>query len=206
MSIDISAAFLQGLPLEDVKTSEGRPRVVWCRPPSDVWQILREVKAKYGLEVPALGFESRWLWRLLKAAYGLDDAPLLWRKALAEFLVEQGWQESHFDRCMFYMREGKQATGRLTGQLTLHIDDEGATGEEEVLAELVRAMTERFGELKIQEETYRHIGHEYNQSWHNDGSTTITDGQEFYSKTIQPVAIPGGPRTRLLVEQERSDL
>ena len=50
------------------------------------------------------------------------------------------------------------------------------------------------------------FGHEYNQSWHNDGSTTITDGQEFYSKTIQPVAVPSGPRTRLLVEQERSDL
>ena len=61
-------------------------------------------------------------------------------------------------------------------------------------------------ESKLQEISWRHIGHEYNQSWHDDGSTTITDGQEFYSKTIQPVAIPSGSRTRLLVEEERSDL
>ena len=66
---------------------------------------------------------------LLKAIYGLDDAPLLWRKAIGEFLEEQGWVFAYFDRCCYYKRagsrKGKQVrVGRLIGFLTLHIDDE----------------------------------------------------------------------------------
>ena len=95
ISIDISAAFLQGLPLSEATTREGKRRRVWCRPPTDVWALLREIKELFGLELPPVGFEKHWLFLLLKAAYGLDDAPLLWRKALAEWLMEHGWAESH---------------------------------------------------------------------------------------------------------------
>ena len=55
------------------------------------------------------------------------------RLELAPF--EQGLVESHSDRCMFYMRECKKKTGRLIGKLTLHIDDEGATGAPWVIDE-----------------------------------------------------------------------
>ena len=186
ISLDISAAFLQGLALEEATAAQGKTRNVWAKPPSDAWEILRELKKEHGLELPVRGYESHWLWRLLKAAYGLDDAPLLWRKALADCLLDRGWFESKHDKCMYYLRENGAPTGRLIGSLTLHIDDEGLAAEEQVIAELVAAMTERFGELKLQENKFHHIGHEYVQTWDDQGQTTITDGQEFYTKTIEP--------------------
>ena len=176
VSIDVSAAFLQGLPLEEAKTTTGKARSVWCRPPADVWGILRELQGKYGLTLPVKGYESHWLWKLLKAAYGLDDAPLLWRKAIGDFLLDHGWVESHYDRCMYYKRAGNDKRGRLVGVLTLHIDDEVAAGAEPMLSSLRTAMEARFGECKFQKDNFRHIGHEYSQTWSGE-ETTITDSQ-----------------------------
>ena len=53
---------------------------------------------------------------------------------------------------------------------------------------------------------YTHIGHEYGQSWGVDGRTTVTDSQEFYTDTLEPIAIPSGSRTRGLTEAEFGDL
>ena len=89
----------------------------------------------------------------------MDDAPLLWRKALGDFLLDQGWVESKHDKCMVFLREGGGQTGRLIGELTLHIDDEGIAAEEAVIEKLVAGMTERFGELKLQEGKYHHVEH-----------------------------------------------
>ena len=75
-----------------------------------------------------------------------------------------------------------------------------------MIEKLVAGMTERFGELKLQEGKYHHIGHEYEQTWDDQGCTTITDGQEFCTKTIEPVAIPPGVKHRLLTEKEKSEL
>ena len=86
ISLDISAAFLQGLPIASAQTQTGNPRKVWCRPPPDVWTYLRRLEAEYGLGLPGAGKEADWLLLLLKAAYGLDDAPLLWRTELADRL------------------------------------------------------------------------------------------------------------------------
>ena len=138
---------------------------------------------------------------LLKAIYGLDDAPLLWRKAIAEFLPSMGWVSSFFDRCFFYLREGAKAgkvvrKGRLIGCLTLHIDDEGVAGRDGVSAELKRAMVLRFGPVSVQLELWRHIGNEYEQVWLEDGTTRLTDPQEFYTKTISPIEVPKGAERR----------
>ena len=67
-------------------------------------------------------------------------------------------------------------------------------------------MEGRFGELKIQEGKYPHIGHEYEQTWDSSGDTTITDSQEFYTSTIEPVPIPPGPKSRLLTALYRRGL
>ena len=101
-------------------------------------------------------------------------------------------------------------------KLTLHIDDEGATGEGSELDSLITGLTIRFGDLKVQRAgkdhdwstpfVYTHIGHEYGQSWGADGRTTVTDSQEFYTSTLEPIAIPSGSRTRGLTEAEFGDL
>ena len=207
ISIDVSAAFLQGLPFKDATTKLGQQRRAWCTPPADAWRLLRLVKDEFGLELPAIGFESHWIWLLLKAIYGLDDAPLLWRKALMQWLLGKGWTESRMDRCMLYLREDGLRKGPLRGLLTLHIDDEGATGFPEVLETLASEMSKQYGEVKLQKDMFRHIGHELRQTWGLDGSVTLTDSQEFYTETIAPVDIPVGvAKATLLNEPQKSDL
>jgi hypothetical protein len=94
----------------------------------------------------------------------------------------------------------------LLGKLTLHIDDEGAGGEPPVLDELIAGMTERFGELKIQKNDFRHIGHDHSQTWAPNGTCTIVEGQEFYTKTLNPITVPPGPRTAPLTPSQYGDL
>ena len=72
-SIDISTAFLQGQSLSDAKTDAGEIRKAACEVPSDVWSLLCEL----GQEVPSPGTEWEYVWWLLKALYGLTDAPKL---------------------------------------------------------------------------------------------------------------------------------
>lgn len=201
ISIDISAAFLQGLPMSTVKTRTGEDRVVWCRPPKDVWTILRRIAREFGLDVPPIGYEGHWLWVLLKAAYGLDDAPLLWRRMLVEFCLDKGWEMSGFDKCILYLRSVRGA-GDLLGMLSLHLDDEGATGTKEVLDTFIDQMTAQFGQLKLQRNKFRHIGHDYEQVWHDDGSCTVYDDQIYYTEGISPIEIPKGSKTRKANEAE----
>ena len=82
-SVDISTAFLQGDWLGDVQNMDGSQRATSVDFPPDAWELL-----------PA-GFLPSWISDpvavLLKAVYGLKDAPALWASTLYRFLGEIGW-------------------------------------------------------------------------------------------------------------------
>ena len=48
ISLDISAAFLRGVELERARTKAGAQRRIWCKPPSDVWDLLRGLEEDTG--------------------------------------------------------------------------------------------------------------------------------------------------------------
>ena len=70
-------------------------------------------------------------------------------------------------------------------------------GEPQAKHELRYALEKRFGPLKLQKEIWRHIGHEYKQTWHANGTTTLYDSQELYTDTISPREVPKGTKTTL---------
>ena len=69
--------------------------------PDNVWFHLRELKFP---GAPASDFSFHGL-ELLKAMYGLNEAPLLWQLCLRHFLIkETGARCSHFDDNFFYWK------------------------------------------------------------------------------------------------------
>ena len=72
-SMDITAAFLQGWPLE---------REVYLQPPRDVCS-------------------SEYCWRLKRCIYGLNDAPRKWYDKVQEVLLQLGGKVSVYDNALF---------------------------------------------------------------------------------------------------------
>eukprot|EP00972_Heterocapsa_arctica_P102379 15084059-Heterocapsa_arctica.AAC.1 len=85
ISVDITAAFLQGLTFDELDKLytkfgvKGKvKREVFMGLPPDVWELLHGMG-----ETPAKRAEwPNLCWQLLKAIYGLDDAPQLFNLAL----------------------------------------------------------------------------------------------------------------------------
>ncbi|OLQ12139.1 Transposon Ty1-DR1 Gag-Pol polyprotein [Symbiodinium microadriaticum] len=116
---DVSTAFLSG---------KSVARDLYCRPPRDL----------HG--VGAFG-----LWRILKSAYGLAEAPRLWYMQAKDLLLACGFTEVPFAPATFVKvkkRRGKQTTVAI---LCLHVDDGFLAVEDgEEAKETQKAIDERF--------------------------------------------------------------
>ena len=77
-SIDISAAFLQGGPID---------REIYLKPPSDI--------------CPASE-----IWRLKRCIYGLNDAPRSWYERVKAVLLQLGGTVSAYDNALFLWHDG----------------------------------------------------------------------------------------------------
>ncbi len=93
-SYDISAAFLQGLRFDELKQRAlefgmaiREERKVYLRPPANMWRHFRDCSwSKIRFEEHLSMF---MVLLLLKAIYGLVDAPLLWQLAFILFIKEE---------------------------------------------------------------------------------------------------------------------
>ena len=74
---------------------------------------------------------------------------------------------SSYDPCLFFMFRGK---GPAVGAFTTHIDDILGCGEPGVMERLRQFSELRFGELKLQESNFVHVGMDLSQ----DSSFSIT--------------------------------
>lgn len=93
-TVDVSTAFLQGMPID-------RPHPVWVRPP-------REARVSPGM-----------IWRLAKCAYGLVDAPLLWYRRVRALLSSLGAVRSPGDHGLFVLSRH----GGVILAVAVHVDD-----------------------------------------------------------------------------------
>ena len=144
----------------EVKTDSGEKREVHCKPPTGVWKLLRELNFE---GVPRPAEENQYLWLLLKAVYGLNDAPRLWSQGLCEYLKANGWTVSYMDRSIFYYRQGGKRRGKLLGMVSVHVDDLAIIGEEDIIKWFRQVLESRYGEVKYQRDDFKHVGHHYVQ-------------------------------------------
>ena len=96
---DVKTAFLQG------DGGEGE-RDVYADPPADVKRLL--------------GMEPGDVMKLMRAAYGLRNAPKAWFDRVTKDLVKLGWCQSQLDQCVF-MKYDK--AGKLLGIIGVYVDD-----------------------------------------------------------------------------------
>ena len=66
-----------------------------------------------------LGLESGSLIELIAPVHGLNDAPILWHRTLAEWLVNQGCRKSLVEPCLYV----KHKSGSLVGLALVEVDD-----------------------------------------------------------------------------------
>ena len=66
------------------------------------------------------------LVELLKAVYGLGDAPVQWLSSFTKYAKGLGFKQSAFDSCVFYLRK----EGVLHGVMGLTVDDIIGGGDE----------------------------------------------------------------------------
>ena len=113
-SFDIRTAFLRGTRQDN--------RVLGIEPPA-------EMRAK-------LKLQDHEVCELLKSAYGLVNAPLLWYSELKATLLDLGFIMSPFDPCVFVLPRdvktlSEAATTDIHGIIGIHVDDGIGGGDQE---------------------------------------------------------------------------
>ena len=129
-SFDIRTAFLRG--------SRQDGRVLGIEPPDEMRELM--------------GLDNQHVCELLKGAYGLINAPLLWYLELKAALLSLNFVMSPFDPCTFVLpkqtatsqHDGQfEETSGIHGILGVHVDD-GIGGGDKVFQEAIAKLEARF--------------------------------------------------------------
>ena len=187
-SWDVSAAFLQGFNFTEMTKMATElgvqlntiTRKAYIVPPQNVWFHLRN-----------MGFISKQLdtfylcLELLKAMYGLVDAPLLWQLCLRWYLIHHcKATQSAYDDNFYFWKQGN----RLTAEMSTHIDDGCVAGLPEILEWLRKELEKRFGPMKRQTLPFNHVGVYYEMITINN-QPTLKMGQQKFCNDIQLISI-----------------
>ena len=181
-SFDIATAFLRGSKQDD--------RILAIEPPEELRQ--------------KLGLKSNETCELLKGAYGLVNAPLLWYAELRKALLGLDFLVSPLDPCLFILPKKTHERQshdpcQIHGVLGIHVDD-GICGGDAIFEKAIDALERKypFGSKKTQKFVF--TGIQVNQ----EASGDITLNQTEYVKNIPPIDIPRERRkeTKTLATKE----
>ena len=158
-TIDIKAAFLQGKELE---------REVFVLPPKDVR-------------------EDGVIWKLNKAAYGLDDASRNWYFSVKDDLLKLGCTQSELDKALFR----RTRNGKLEGIFLMHVDDFLFAGSEVFNQSVIGPISEKYKVGRRLQEHFKYVGLNVVQNSDN----TITIDQEQYASEMDSIHIETSRKT-----------
>ena len=174
-SLDVKTAFLRG------KTDS---RMLGIEPPE-------ELRIK-------LGLRPNEVCQLLKGAYGLINAPLLWFRELTKTLQNLGFQPAPFDPCCYILFDEHHKTRGFIG---IHVDD-GLFAGDQVFHEKVNQLEGIFPFGSRKKRNFVFTGLQI----HQNDDFSIEVGQTQYVKDINPISINKDRRRHLeepINEEER---
>ena len=170
---DVSVAFLQGLTFQELAVMQGTPeRNVCFVPPAGSEQYFQELPGMQAYN------PLTEVLRMVKAIYGLKDAPRAWKLQLERVLRLAGGQPLHTDRnlwCWF-------VDSTLAMLLSTHVDDLKGSGQTDVVTKVKHILTREFGALKESYGNFTHCGIEHVT---DVVEKTITLHQESYVKQLK---------------------
>eukprot|EP00435_Cladocopium_sp_Y103_P055618 s618_g18.t1 len=152
-----------------------------------------------------LGVVPPCYMKMLKSAYGLSDAPLLWYEEADSRLQRGGWKRHALDKCCYYLVD-KANPDMILGILILHVDDLLIAGQadhpqfQEAIAELKKNFQFGKWEQLADGAPIKYCG----------GVIELKDGYvqtsyEDYINKICPMTVrKGRPVEEVLTDQEKS--
>ena len=147
---DVSTAFLRGMDFSELSKITGSEiRDVAFVPPKGSEKYFTEL---HGLH--DLNFAVEVL-KLLKAVYGLRDAPRAWRMRLDAELRSLGGVPLPTDKSLYCFYDKKQ---ELEALISTHVDDLKGTGTTARTKAILDGLTKAFGKLKTEVNNFIHCG------------------------------------------------
>ena len=164
-SFDIRTAFLRGSRQDD--------RILGMEPPP-------ELRLKMKLQ-------DSEVCELLKGAYGLVNAPLLWYGELKNALLALGFIISPFDPCLFVLPKKNPTANepKIHGVLGIHVDD-GIGGGDKVFDQIISALEKKFPFGSKRQGSFTFTGIQVHQEINGD----IILNQKDYIQDIPPIDVP----------------
>lgn len=178
-SFDIRTAFLRG--------SRRDARTLGISPPEEMRKMMK--------------LQDGEICELLKSAYGLVNAPLLWYTELKETLLSLNFVISPMDPCLFTLPDDH---GGIHGALGVHVDDGLACGDA-VFDEAIHQLEAKFPFGAKREKEFMFTGLHI----HQDDQFNIHIDQQEYIQAITPIHIERNRRKtpqEPVTETERQEL
>ena len=169
-SFDIKTAFLRG--------SRQDSRILGVEPP-------QELRLKMKLQ-------DTEVCELLKGAYGLINAPLLWYVELKNALLALGFLISPLDPCLFVLPKRNTKSNDTThihGVLGIHVDD-GIGGGDEMFRQTIQALERKYPFGSKRQGSFTFTGVQVHQEHNGE----IHLSQKDYINDIPPINIPKNRR------------
>ena len=150
-SMDVKGAFLQGKEID---------REVIIRPPKEA--------------------QTSKLWKLVKCAYGLADAPRRWYLRIREELINLGAQPSKFDNGIFSFLHNQ-----LYGLIVLYVDDIMWAGNESQMRPVIDRLKKAFQISYEDDDAFKYIGLQVSQ----DSRYNVAIDQTSYAASIRSIVL-----------------
>ena len=178
-SADIGTAFLQGLTFAQLAELTGEPlRVVGLIPLKGTEQYFTEMP-----DLKNVNFQVSDL-KMVKAVYGLKDAPRAWRKRLDQIFRELHGHSLNMDQAIYRWHDGSG----LICVVSTHVDDLKLAGTEQFVSWLLKELEKRVGKLKLSEaylSSFEHCGIMHQQ----DKDFSVTIHQNHYASRLHPADV-----------------
>lgn len=165
----------------------------------------RELIVKLPADCAALlGVPPPCYMRMLKSAYGLSDAPLLWYEEADRRLKKGNWKRHALDKCGYYLTD--KDTGKIIAMLILHVDGLLISGQADhpQFREAIKQLKEnfQFGKWEVLSEAspIKYCGGviEFNNGY-------VETSYEDYIKKLCPMTLrKGRPAEQPLDDAEKS--
>ncbi len=152
-SFDVSAAFAKGLSFKELSELTGEPlRVVQFELHPDDIKLLREISGYSDFNPRTEVIE------MVKAVYGLKDAPRAWRKKLHLILEEFGLKSLYADPQLYVLHDTRV---KLNMILSAHVDDLKGGAPKTVAMELLKHLEKHVGTCTQEWANFTHVGIEH---------------------------------------------
>ena len=150
-SMDVKGAFLQGKEID---------REVIIRPPKEA--------------------QTNKLWKLVKCAYGLADAPRCWYLRIREELLRLGASPSSLDNGIFLFGESE-----LYGIIVLYVDDIMWSGKEIQMRLIITKLKTAFQISHEDDDAFSYVGLQVLQ----EDDCSIIVNQKTYADSVQTITL-----------------